>query len=352
LLITTGLSKWCAKLGKIYGNKPPQLQREEGQSRFQGIFRAGFGSGRLLLTLKSITFGLSDLQTICFALSFKKTGSINCRHDPMPELPEVEGYRQYLEATSLHQPIEAIDVEDIKLLTTDQSTLTEALHGTSFTGTRRVGKNLFVFTDRPGVIVRMHFGMTGDLEYYHSSLDRPRHARIVFYFRSGFNLGFICPRKFERIGLVGDVDVFLKKKKIGKDALELTAEELSAVLATRKGPVKSVLLDQSVAAGVGNWIADELLYQAGILPEKPANELSPAEVEALWEATGRVLRTAIDKEARYADFPASYLIHARAWDTSPYEEASQHLLCPRCQSEIKITRIGGRTTYYCADCQS
>ncbi|MBU1821068.1 MAG: DNA-formamidopyrimidine glycosylase, partial [Bacteroidetes bacterium] len=120
----------------------------------------------------------------------------------MPELPEVEGYRLYLEATSLHQPIEHIDVEDTKLLTTDQITLTEALHGAAFTGTRRVGKNLFVYTDKPGVIVRMHFGMSGDLEYYHSSIDRPRHARIVFYFRGGFNLGFVCPRKFERVGLV------------------------------------------------------------------------------------------------------------------------------------------------------
>ncbi len=197
----------------------------------------------------------------------------------------------------------------------------------------------------------MHFGMTGDLEYYHSSLDRPRHARIVFYFRGGFNLGFICPRKFERIGLVEDVDAFLKSKKIGKDALELSEADLAAALATRKTPIKSALLDQSVAAGVGNWIADELLYQARIHPERPAHTLSPAEVKALWEATGTVLQKAIEKEARYADFPASYLIHARAWDASPYEDATHHLLCPRDQSPIQISKVGGRTTYSCPVCQ-
>ena len=269
----------------------------------------------------------------------------------MPELPEVEGYRQYLEATCLHQPIEAIDVEDTKLLTTDPITLAETLRGVSFTGTRRVGKNLFVFTDKPGVTVRMHFGMSGSLEYYHSSLDRPRHARIVFHFRGGFNLGFVCPRKFERVGLVADVDVFLRSKKIGKDALDLTVEELTAALANRKSVIKSTLLDQSVAAGVGNWIADELLFQACIHPEKPANELLATEIEALREAIQLVLLTAIEEEARYAHFPESFLIHARAWDASPYAEPEQHLLCPRCGSELEIKRVGGRTTYFCSTCQ-
>ncbi|WP_247232535.1 DNA-formamidopyrimidine glycosylase [Telluribacter sp. SYSU D00476] len=269
----------------------------------------------------------------------------------MPELPEVEGYRRYLEATSLHQPIEDIEVEDTKLLTTEHALLLEALRGASFTGTRRVGKNLFVFTDRPGVILHMHFGMTGDLEYYHQSLDRPRHARIVIYFRGGYNLGFICPRKFERMGLVNDIETYLRDKKIGKDALELTVEDLAIVLAARKTAVKSALLDQQVAAGVGNWIADELLFQAGIHPEKQANQLSQQEVEALHRAIQEVLRTAIEREARYADFPPSYIIHARAWDTSPYEDAEQHRQCPRCHKPVAQSKVGGRTTYFCEQCQ-
>lgn len=130
----------------------------------------------------------------------------------MPELPEVETYRRYFEATCLHQPIEAIEVEDLKLLTTDYATLTATLIGQAFIGTKRVGKNLFIHTNGDSTL-HMHFGMTGDLEYYHSSIDRPRHARIVFILKSGFNLGFICPRKFERIGLVEGVDAYLKRRK-------------------------------------------------------------------------------------------------------------------------------------------
>ncbi|TDB63742.1 Fpg/Nei family DNA glycosylase [Arundinibacter roseus] len=269
----------------------------------------------------------------------------------MPELPEVEGFRLYLEATSLHQPIVNFDVEDTRLLTTDPVVLNEALHGAAFTGTRRVGKNLFVYTTKPAVILRMHFGMTGSLEYYHTSLDRPRHARMVFSFLSGFNLAFVCPRKFERIGLVTDIDGYLQDKKIGKDALELTEEELATALAHRKVPIKSALLDQRVAAGVGNWIADELLYQAKIHPEKIAATLTKAEVHAVWKAIGEVLQKAIEKEARYADFPLSYLIHARAWDTSPHPNQEQHLRCQRDGTKIEISKVGGRTTYFCPVCQ-
>ena len=106
-----------------------------------------------------------------------------------------------------------------------------------------------------------------------------------------------------------------------------TKRILTDALANRKSVIKSTLLDQKVAAGVGNWIADELLFQAKIHPEKRANELTSAEIMALQEAIQLVLRTAIEKEARYAHFPESFLIHARAWDASPYgEDKEQHLL--------------------------
>lgn len=265
----------------------------------------------------------------------------------MPELPEVEIYRQYLEASALHQPIESLDVEDLKLLTTDLPTLHERLAGRSFTGTRRVGKNLFVFTDDPAVTLRMHFGMTGDLVYYHASLDRPRHARIVFHFRNGFNLGFICPRKFERIGLVPDIDTYLHQKKIGTDGLEITLSELTARIRPRKAPVKPVLMDQRTVAGLGNWIVDEVLFQARIHPEHPAHTLTDTHLSALHDAIRLVLQTAIRHEARYRDFPHEFLIHVRQWDDYPYDDLQAYKFCPRCNTEIARTEVGGRTTYFC-----
>jgi len=255
--------------------------------------------------------------------------------------------RLYLEATSFDQPIDSITVEDKKLLTTDFSTLQESLYGRRFISTRRVGKNLFIYTDDPSVIVRMHFGMTGDLVYYHNSIDRPRHARIVFYFKNGFCLGFVCPRKFERVGLVHDIDEYLKLKKIAPDALSIDVGTLAEKLKKRRSPIKPVLLDQSTTAGLGNWIVDEVLFQAKVHPSSISSELANEAVQSIHDAIHLVLETAISREANYRDFPPSFLIHARQWDTSPYEDLEACKYCPRCGTAIQITEVGGRTTYFC-----
>ncbi|MCU0339225.1 MAG: DNA-formamidopyrimidine glycosylase [Spirosomaceae bacterium] len=268
----------------------------------------------------------------------------------MPELPEVETYRRYFEATSLHQPLDFLEVEDHKLLTTDYATLTETLIGQAFVGTERVGKNLFAFTDG-GATLHLHFGMTGDLEYYHSSLTRPRHARIVFGFRSGFCLGFICPRKFERIGLVESVASYLQKKKIAPDGLQISLVQLTKNLQKRKALIKPTLLDQSTVAGIGNWIADEVLFQAKIHPEQPCNTLTDSQFLVLHQAIRHVLQTAIEHEANYDFFPKDFIIHAREWGESPYSVPDRHLDCPCGKVRIAQSRVGGRATYFCPMCQ-
>ncbi|MBD2703995.1 DNA-formamidopyrimidine glycosylase [Spirosoma sp. BT702] len=267
----------------------------------------------------------------------------------MPELPEVEIRRQYLETSSLYQPISHIDVEDNKLLTTNYATLLTTLVDRQFIGTQRVGKNLFVLTDQPDVIVHMHFGMTGDLEYYHNSINRPRFARIVFEFENGFNLGFLCPRKFERVGLIDDIDTFLQRKKIGKDGLAITLEELTERVRRKKALIKPVLLDQNVVAGLGNWIVDEVLFQAYIHPEQRADTLADEQMSQLHDAFRFVLETAIRYEATYRDFPIGFLIHVREWDDSPYDDVEAHKFCPRCKTRIERSVIGGRTTFYCPE---
>ncbi len=264
----------------------------------------------------------------------------------MPELPEVETYRRYFEATCLFQTLADIQVEDTKILTTDYDVLVAALRGRQFVATQRVGKNLFAETDG-GFFVHFHFGMTGDLAYYQYDQEQPRFARIIFYFQNGYRLAFICPRKFERIGLVDDVKAYLLKKRIAADALAITPEVLGQTLARKKALIKPVLLDQSVVAGIGNWIVDEVLFQARIHPERLASSLTNSEVQALHEAIQKVLVTAIQYEANYALFPQDFIIHAREWALSPYPDQGQHLLCPRCQQMLQIKRVGGRTTYFC-----
>lgn len=268
----------------------------------------------------------------------------------MPELPEVETYRRFLEETALLQTVTHVYVEDHKLLTTDYDTLSRSLAGNQFTGTHRVGKHLFVRTRTAAVLV-LHFGMTGSLAYFRDAEDTPRFARVIFSFANGFKLGFLCPRKFERVGITEDIAGYLRDKKLGKDALEITLADLSRAFSRKKAPIKPVLMDQSTLAGLGNWIVDDVLFLAAVHPERIASSLTEAEAGRIHAAIREVLLTAIEKEAVYSRFPAHFLIHAREWDTSPHADPKAHLRCPRCGREIGKTYVGGRATYFCPSCQ-
>lgn len=268
----------------------------------------------------------------------------------MPELPEVETYRRYIEETSLHQPLTHLEVEHPRLLLTDFDTLRQALVGAKFVSTHRSGKNLFLPTDR-GPVLALHFGMTGGVDYFRDEEDRPRFSRVVFHFSSGFKLALVDSRMFGRVALTESIGVYQQQKGLGPDALAITAGELQAKLHKKKAPIKPLLLDQKVTAGIGNWIADEVLYQAQIHPERRASDLRPEEYERLHAAIQQVLQTAIQAEAVYRDFPPEFLIHAREWDDVPSPDTDAHRHCPRCGTAILKSRIGGRATYTCPQCQ-
>ncbi|GAB2544896.1 DNA-formamidopyrimidine glycosylase [Rufibacter soli] len=270
----------------------------------------------------------------------------------MPELPEVETYRKFIEETSLYQPIRDVEVQDPKRqLQVDLDDFRKALMGNQFTGTHRIGKQLFLLTAQ-GPIVTMHFGMTGDVAYCRDAADTPRFARAVFHFENGFQFAFLDSRKFGRLGLTQSVEAFRKQKKLGPDALTLSTEQLTQGLAKKKSAIKPLLLDQRIAPGVGNWIADEVLFQAQLEPERTADSLLPAEVDRLATAIREVLETAVAAEAVYRDFPSHYLIHAREWDEAPAKgPQGTHLNCPRCQTLIQKKYVGGRATYFCPQCQ-
>ena len=269
----------------------------------------------------------------------------------MPELPEVETYRRFLHELVLDQPIAALEVLDAHVLAADEQTLRTALIGRSILDTRRLGKNCFLELDS-GQVLALHFGMTGDVGAYRDDHDQPRFTRVALHLASGLRIAFIDPRKFGRIRLVESVAQYQITKKLGPDALEITATQLRQALGNRKPMIKPLLLDQSITAGLGNWIVDEVLFQAKIHPERRAASLSNREFSALHAAIQLVLTTAIAHEATYRYFPASFLIHARGWDDSATPDTNNHIYCPRhSRTEIAKSYVGGRATYYCSRCQ-
>jgi formamidopyrimidine-DNA glycosylase len=269
----------------------------------------------------------------------------------MPELPEVETYRRFIDEIAVGQTITGLDVRDAHVLAVPEDELRAGLLGRTITGTSRLGKNCFLELDNGRLLV-LHFGMTGDIGAFREAPDAPRFTRVAWQLAdSGLSLAFIDPRKFGRIRLAESAEAYQKAKKLGPDALQITAAELHQKL-SRRVFVKPLLLDQSLTAGLGNWIVDEVLFQAKLHPERLGNSISEKETAALHAAIQLVLTTAIQHEANYRHFPKSFLIHAREWDDSATPGSDAHTFCPR-HPKVKIDKyyVGGRATYTCPKCQ-
>jgi formamidopyrimidine-DNA glycosylase len=258
----------------------------------------------------------------------------------MPELPEVHGYKTFIDSTSLHQKIMAMDCRDTRLLKQPKSEFEQQLIGNELKATHRIGKYLFIETTGDKILV-IHFGMTGRPNYYKSEEDRPKFGHIQLSFESGYHFAFENKRKFGWWDLTDSIDEYKTYHKLSADARDLIFEDFKSSVLGRKTDIKKVIMDQSVAAGVGNWMADEILYQAKIHPAKKVQNMTLAEVQSVFEAMKTVIEVAIDKEAHYQDFPEHFLMHFR-------KEGAR---CYHTGVEIEKMKVGGRTTYYSPEWQ-
>ena len=259
----------------------------------------------------------------------------------MPELPDVEIFKQYLDATSLHQRVDDVDVRN-KYILKDVTAreLVRGLKARSFESSRRHGKHLFVRTDGE-LWLRLHFGMTGSLQYFKNDEQAPRHARVVFVFANNHRLAFDDQRQFGQIGLLKDVDEFLEKHALGPDALEIDLGEFRKILRKRHGAVKSILLNQRFIAGIGNIYADEILFRPRMHPATEISRLGDKALTKLFRATRYVLEKAIAAHADVNQMPKSWLLPRRGKGGK----------CPRCNRGLQSATIGGRTAWFCTHCQ-
>src|SRR5439155_13034779 len=229
----------------------------------------------------------------------------------MPELPDVETFRRYLNATSLHQRIIGVDVRSAYILKgVSARELVCRLKGRCFESSRRHGKHLFVRADGD-VWLRLHFGMTGSLQYFKHEEQAPTHARVVFIFANDHRLAFDDQRKFGQIGLLKDVDEFLKRRALGPDALDVDLAKFRNVLAKRRGALKSILMNQKVIAGIGNIYADEILFCARVHPATEISGLNYKSLTNLFRAACYVLEKAIAAKADVDRMPKSWLLQQR-----------------------------------------
>ena len=266
----------------------------------------------------------------------------------MPELPEVETIKNELVPHVLGRTITGVAVFWDRMVR--QPPLPEfcgRVTGQKITGLSRLGKYLF-FHLGSGEKLVMHMKMTGSL-----LIDPPedKFTRAVFQLDSGAALHFRDPRKFGVMWLAPDESAVARH--LGPDPLsdDFTVGTLAGILKGRKAPVKPVLLDQSVMAGIGNMYADEALYEAKIHPERPAGSLSGEEIKRLYRAIRRVLRAAIkNKGASVRNYIRPDGDIGRAHDEFRVAHGTGKN-CPRCGTPIKRIVVRGRGTYFCPKCQ-
>ena len=259
----------------------------------------------------------------------------------MPELPEVETFKRYLDSTSLHQRITSVEVRDAYVLQgISARELARRVKSHRFEHSRRHGKHLFVRADDE-LWLRLHFGMTGSLHYLKSDEEPPKTARVFFHFATNSQLAFDDQRKFGEIGLIKNVEEYLRKRGIGPDALDISFSQFKSILRTHRGAVKASLLNQRLIAGIGNLYADEILFRACMHPATEAASLSDKNLRRLFRAMRHVLEKAIALKTDFDRLPKSWLLTHR-------EKQGK---CPRCGRALKSATIGGRTSWFCAHCQ-
>jgi formamidopyrimidine-DNA glycosylase len=273
----------------------------------------------------------------------------------VPELPEVEAARRLAARVAVGRRI--VDVwcaaDPIVFERGSAARVRAALRGRRVRAARRHGKHLWLELDRRPWLL-MHFGMTGGLHVPARPPLRlrstrgwappgwpPRFAKLLLRFDDGGALALADARRLGRIRLRQDPRREPPLSELGFDALhELpSAARFHALLRARGAPLKAVLLDQTFAAGVGNWIADEVLYQACLAPRRRASTLTAEESARLRRRLRAVLATAVRTGADSDRFPRSWLFHHR-WDRDPLARTARG-------ERIRWETIAGRTAAWC-----
>lgn len=271
----------------------------------------------------------------------------------MPELPEVETVRlELLNQLSLPLTLKKIVLRRKDLRNVFNSSLLKTFERQKLQKITRRSKYLLLWFEKGGGILS-HLGMTGHWRIETSNFERRKHDHIEMIFNNGQFLIYNDPRRF------GFFDGFTVEaehpllRDIGPEPLtqSFTGEVLWENLKSRSGPIKSILMNQAVVAGVGNIYASEVLFKAGVKPSRKASLLKKAECERIVSELKVILQKAIrlggssfddfrHVSGEKGDFQNHFLV---------YDQAGKS--CQKCGHKIRKKVFSGRSTYWCENCQ-
>lgn len=275
----------------------------------------------------------------------------------MPELPEVETLAVDLRPHLVGRTIVSCEVRNPSVIRyPDPAMFAAMIPGRCIQAMARRGKYLLhQLAGEDQLLLVVHLGMTGQWRCVPASEPEPDHLHVVMGLDDGRQLRYRDVRRFGRLLLGSERELVAARRlpRLGPEPLEpaFTAADLYRRLHVRRAPLKALLLDQALVAGVGNIYADESCFRARVRPDRPGNTLSRPAVVRLHAALGALLREAIANRGSSVDD------YRDAWGEMGGE---QHLLqvygrggepCVRCGRPLAVVRLAGRTTVFCRRCQ-
>lgn len=271
----------------------------------------------------------------------------------MPEIAEVETVRNTLKLRILNKRIKNINVYYNKILLDDEKEFKSRLINEMFIDIKRIGKWLIFETNNYYLL--SHLRMEG--KYFIKNVDEKieKHEHIEFVFEDGMSLRYHDTRKFGRMKVVNKDELFqfegIKKQGIEPISKDLTKEYLYQKFKTKKIPMKTLLLDQTIIAGLGNIYADEVLFASRVNPFKKGCDITLDECDRIVYSCNNIIKRAIEEGGTTIRSYTSSLgvtgrfqqyLNVHTKDGSP---------CPVCGTIIEKEFIGGRSTYYCPKCE-
>ncbi|KAK7270653.1 hypothetical protein RJT34_25964 [Clitoria ternatea] len=288
----------------------------------------------------------------------KKKKTAREKKSAMPELPEVEAARRAVEENCVGKKItKCVVADDSKVIdSVSPSDFQTSVVGKTIVAARRKGKNMWLQLDSPP-FPSFQFGMAGAIyikgvavtKYKRSAVNDEdewpsKYSKFFIELDDGLELSFTDKRRFARVRLLTDPTSVPPISELGPDALfePMALGEFTESLHKKKTEIKALLLDQSYISGIGNWVADEVLYQARIHPRQIAASLSDESCSTLSKCIKEVIEAAVEVGADSSQYPTNWIFHSR--EKKPGKAFVDG-------KKIDFITAGGRTTAYVPELQ-
>lgn len=265
----------------------------------------------------------------------------------MPELPEVETVRRYLQKRLKGRTVDRVEVANLSAVDKKKGLPLNRLAGCQVLDVERRGKHLLLHFS-PDLTLIAHLKMTGSFVFAH---NMEKHAHVLFHLRDGCTLAYCDIRKFGFLHLLktNGLDKCGYLAKLGPDALEIGLAVFRKRISSARRKIKTVLLDQAVLAGLGNIYVDEILYAAKVHPLTPANAIPAKQLALMHREMKSILKDSIrNRGTTISDYrgadgkPGDFQNHLRVYGQEK---------CSRCRGKIQKIVCGSRGTHFCPKCQ-